>query len=533
MHTLLASYVPATDVPESDMTRVPLLLLMPAALLGCAESALQKDASDEAGGAWDTGGDGAPSGDDGADDDDTAPSEEESDYLRLAPAATDAYVFVANPTRDTVTRIAVPSLEVLTAKVGETPSVVDTTADYRRAVTLNEGSDTVSIIDAETLEVTEVEIRDNFNSLSLSGDGAWVMAWYDPERESLGSSGGVQSYNEVSFVDLETGTHWPMAVGFDPHGVKWSPDGRLALVVSDASLAVVDLTAATPAPRLVTIADSSTDAPEAEEVELSPDGGYAFVRQFGADEVLVVDLVAYTVGAVPVGANPTDLDLSPDGTKVAVVARGDRQLWLLDAADPFGDTEVFDLDTAYGSVLYAGDGAQAILYTNATALASFAVWDTAAGTITEHDLVKPVQSMGVSPTGGSLLVFHTKGNAEGADTTSPFYDEWALTLIDLGSLRQNPLLLPAEPTSYAVSDDGRFGFFTMDGEDLLETLLFDSLLYEEVELPSEPVYLGVLPDTDIAYASQEHDLGRISFYDAATDALDTITGFELNSDIDH
>jgi hypothetical protein len=139
----------------------------------------------------------------------------------------------------------------------------------------------------------------------------------------------------------------------------------------------------------------------------------------------------------------------------------------------------------------------------------------------------------VSPTGESLLVFHTKTDASGADTSSPFYNEWALTLIDLDDLRQNPMLLPAEPTGYAVSDDGRYGFFVMEGASLLETLDFSTLLYDEVRLPSTPVYLGVLPETTTAWASQEHELGRISFYEAASGNLDTITGFELNEDIEH
>ncbi len=42
----------------------------------------------------------------------------------------------------------------------------------------------------------------------------------------------------------------------------------------------------------------------------------------------------------------------------------------------------------------------------------------------------------------------------------------------------------------------------------------------------------MLPDTDTAYVDQEHDLGQLSFYDAAADVLETITGFELNAEIE-
>jgi hypothetical protein len=507
-------------------------------MVGCADYTLSGNAKGETdmeeAPAYDTGW-GGGDGDWAADtaDMDDAPPEEEEDTLRLLPAGTDAYVFIANPDRDTVTRVAVPSLEARTTAVGETPSVVLTTSDYAYAVTLNEGDDTVSVIEADTLAVTSVGVRQNFNSLSISDDGAWAMAWYDPDRESSGGNGGVVSFNEVSFVDLRAQVHTPMAVGFNPRSVKWSQDGALALVVSDASLALVDLTAGTLAPTLIALSDDPTDAPPAEEVELSDDGRYAFVRQFGANEIVVVDLVDRTVERIPVGDNPTDLDLSPDGRTLAVVSRGAQQLQLLDPTNPFGGAEVIDLSEAYGSVLFAGSGDRAVLYTNATALDRFGVWDVAAGSITERSLVKPVQNMGVSPTGDSLLVFHTKTNAADAESDSPFYNKWALTLIDLGDFRQNPMVLPAEPTAYSVSDDGRYGYFIMEDEQLLETLDFSTLLYNEVRLPSTPEHLGVLPSTTTAWASQVHDLGRISFYDPATDALDTITGFELNSDIEH
>ncbi len=511
------------------MLRTPILVLLTA----CADYEVRgnDNALDDA--AWDTGGESDADTDVDADSDTDGPPEEEDDFLALAPAATDAYVFVANPTRDTVTRISVPSLAVLTTDVGEAPSVVQTTADYMRAVTLNTGDDSVSIVDAATLGVTNVDVRPNFNRLSLSGDGAWVMAWYDPDLDEGGGEGGVQSFNEVSFVHLDSATHTPMAVGFNPREVKWSEDGTKALVVSDASLALVDLTGGALTPTLIEIAEDPVDAPAAEEVELAPDGSYAYVRQFGADELVVVDLAALSVDRVPVGANPTDLDLSPDGRSLAVVARGAQELWVLDATNPFAEATVLPFDSAYGAVLYTGDGSQAILYTNASLLASFAVWDTTTGEIRERSLVKPVRSIGASPTGGSLLVFHTQEDAGDADPDDPFYGEWALTLIDLGDFRQNPMLLPDEPSAYATSDDGRYGYFVMEGNDFLEVLDFQTLLYTEITLKSPPVHLGVLPGSETAWISQDHSLGRLSFYDPASDSLDTITGFELNSEIEH
>ena len=111
--------------------------------------------------------------------------------------------------------------------------------------------------------------------------------------------------------------------------------------------------------------------------------------------------------------------------------------------------------------------------------------------------------------------------------------EWALTLVDLDDFRQNPILLPAEPSGYSTTNDGKYGFYLLEGYQFLEVLDFETMLPEEISLKSPPVFVGTLPETDIAFASQENDLGRISFYTADQGALDTITGFELNSQIDH
>jgi hypothetical protein len=137
------------------MRSLTFLALLP--LAACADASLSKSEDMSGMDIADTGGAGAPSDSDwsggggAADTADTAPPEEESDALRLTPAGTDAYVFVANPDRNTVTRIAVPSLAVLTTDVGDTPTAVQTTSDYAFAVTLNEGDDTLSIIDADTM----------------------------------------------------------------------------------------------------------------------------------------------------------------------------------------------------------------------------------------------------------------------------------------------------------------------------------------------------------------------------------------------
>ena len=100
--------------------------------------------------------------------------EVEDDFLALAPSQTDVYVFIANPGRSTVTRVNVFTQEVRTTEVGLDPSIVNVTPDYTTAAVFNNGSDSVSIVDAASLDVLEVEVRDNFNQMKMSPQGGWV-----------------------------------------------------------------------------------------------------------------------------------------------------------------------------------------------------------------------------------------------------------------------------------------------------------------------------------------------------------------------
>ncbi len=509
-----------------------------AVLTGCADYSLAT--ADEAGaiagedasaGQADTGG-----ASDADDHDDGFGGEQEDDELALFPAATERYVFVANPDRDTVSRIGVSSLDVLTVGVGAEPISVLTTPDYSTAVTFNATAESVSIVDAQTLAVSDVGVRANFNKMVMSPDGQWVLCFHDVDSDEEGSGDdAVTSFNEVSLVNLDSEEHWPIVVGFNPRQVQFSADGSVAAVVSDQALAIIDLWSADPGDiAVVEIAEDAADPPQAEEVVLTPGGEFAVVRQYAEDELVLVDLDTLDVSRFPVGSNPTDLDLSPDGTLLYVVARTSQEVSWFEADAPSVLVGGVDLPSGelIGSLQLTSDGRRGVLYTTASLEDRYTTWDLDSDEMEVRNLVKPIDTLALSPSGESMMIFHTQSNASGADPASNFYNAWALSLIDLDDHRANRLELPAEPSGYAQSDDGDFGFFIMEGEPYLEVLAYDTLLYEQLELHAEPLYVGVLPDTSVAYVDQEHDLGQLSFYDAAADVLETITGFELNAEIE-
>lgn len=469
--------------------------------------------------------------------DDGLGSEDEASERLLTPAATPRHVFIANPDRDTVSRVSSADLSVVTVPVGLRPAALAATPDGSTAVVLNLLSEDLTLIDAETLSTRTVDVRPDLNAVQVSPDGRWAAAYFaqsavdDEDPESTGA----QSYNEVSLVKVDDGSHHPLVVGFSPSSLAFTPDGARALVVSDAWLAVLDLSGSAPEMMRVRLSDDTIDPPEAEEVEITPDGRFAFIRQYALDTLKVVDLATGNLQTIAVGGNPTDLDLSPDGSLAYAVCRTVNQLWIYQTADPSAAATVVDLpsDEVFGSLALSADGSTGLLYSTQSGRATYGSIDLDGDLSLEvRALVKPVEGVLVSPSGGTGVLFHNK-SSDGAAPDTPFRHSWALTLVDLETQFSNPIQLAGEPIEFIGLDDGSAGAFIMEDQDFLEIVHYDTLLFDEVPLRSQPEHVGAFPGTRSVWVSQQHELGRISFYDVTTSGLQTITGFELNSEIEN
>ena len=140
--------------------------------------------------------------DDGDDGEPTLPPETGDAYYRAAPAATDLFVFVVNPDRDTVSKINATTRAVYTLPVGIHPTqVLVGAANPNKALVLNEGSASLSIVDARTDAVQEVSIHKDTNFMGVSADGQYAITWYNPQVEGASDDiDGVRSYSNICLL---------------------------------------------------------------------------------------------------------------------------------------------------------------------------------------------------------------------------------------------------------------------------------------------------------------------------------------------
>ena len=518
------------------------LALLGVALAGCPAGITENTVLDDDD-AWAAADDDDAMDDDDAsvwdDDDATLPPEEEQDFLVTEPGSTDRYLFVANPTRDSVSRIDVQTRQVDTIDVGDDPTRVVVSSDFARAVVFCAGDDTVWVMDAETLQRHELAVREDFNWVEIAPGGRWAVAWFNAAVEDADFDvEGVRSFTELSFVDTEQLAVHSFSVGHNPKQVIFTDDDQLALVVAEENLTAVDLTTDPATPRPVDLGQDTEEPPPIGEVVVPPDGGWAFVRYLGLDAIQAVQLATGAIGELDAGVEPTDLDLSHDGQLFYVVSRTSSEVRVFDALDPLGgppEVHPTPATSTLGSLVLAPGDQLGLLFTTATLEDRFTTWDLASGEMTERLLVKPIRAVAASPDGGSALVVHTLEDVP--DASDLFADAHAMTVVDLDTWIMNPVGLEDRPRKWTTSPDGRHSMFIMDGNRNVGVIDYSTRLVDDVVVPSMPVFLGMLPlddgpEANLGWVSQEYDIGRISFVRPWDLTVETVTGFELNSGID-
>lgn len=493
-----------------------------------------------------------PTGDAGA----TPPPEIEYDLG--APISSQRFVYVPMTAQDELVRIDGATLEVRATHVGDQPREVATIPGSDGAVVLDSTNGTATIVrpTGDTDSVKVLGTLQRLNRIDIDPSGRFAVIWFDLARAlGQGNVFGFGSFQDVTVVRLAAGNEKAvnLTVGFRPREVQFDAAGNRAYVITEDGVSVIHLGFATDNQATIVppipVIDPNGPTDDV-EINIVATGEYAAVRQGQSSSLRIVN-VGSNPGAgwtLPLASPATDIDLAPDGSRVYVVERAAKRLAIIDipadASNPSG-IETIDLTNAtLGSLVLSADGKRGLLYTNATSdeRISLVKLDTPGFPTLTWPIKKSVRAVGISPTGDTAILLQAKsfGDPAAATNFDDFVDKsYGYTLLDLATGFGKLQITPVDPGAFHYAPDGSKVYVALDGGDAptatraVQVVTTQTGVVITKALGSPPEQVGILPGAGQAFIAQRHTLGRVSFVNLVTDAVRTVTGFDLNSHIVH
>ncbi|WP_372898831.1 beta-propeller fold lactonase family protein, partial [Stieleria sp.] len=243
----------------------------------------------------------------------TSPTE--SRGLKISRLQSDQYswIDISGPASSVLeTRIGGSAIE------GDTPVVMRLTDDGLTAVTANYASKNLSVVDLAGKSVTRwIDVGFHVDSLAITPDGRYAIA------------SSASTSNSVVLVDLVSGTVDATLTGINyfPRDVAISDDGTQAYAVTtgltDApdSLYFIDVDGASSSVAgSIPIGDATGGMYDYTRLQLSPDGSLLAIPVTGSGDLVLVDTATRTeISRVATGAaSPTEVLFSPDGSLLFV-----------------------------------------------------------------------------------------------------------------------------------------------------------------------------------------------------------------------
>ncbi len=475
-----------------------------------------------------------------------------------APTSSDRYIYVPMTAQDELARIDGQTLAVTSTPVGLKPKVVATIPGSDGAVVLDTHNGTATVVrpavSSEGDTKRTLGTLANLNRVDIDPSGRYAVVWFDLAKHLQdGTLGTVGSFQDVTVIALAPGVERAvnLTVGFRPRDVQFDAAGTRAYVITADGVSVIDMGyATTHGPSIVPpIPVAEVAAQETAEVDILPTGQYAAVRQVGESALRIVSMAAANPGQawiLPLASPATDIDLAPDGGRVYAVSREAKELSIVDVPGDIGNpaavTRVDLTGHSIGSFVLSADGRRALMFTNATADERITKIELAQPgfPITTWPLKKSVRAVGLSPNGSTAIVINAKiaGDPATATTTDQYIDRsYGYTLLDLATGFGKLQITPVDPGSFAYAPDGSKAYVALDGGNAvtatraLQVVTTQTGVVITKQLGSPPSAVGILPGANEAFAAQRHPLGRVTFIDLTTDAVRTVTGFDLNGNI--
>ncbi|NMO50745.1 beta-propeller fold lactonase family protein [Actinoplanes sp. TBRC 11911] len=282
-----------------------------------------------------------------------------------------------------------------TVRVGAEPEGVVVSPDGSTVYIANQSSHVLSVMDAQTRQVSSIQLRNTPRFVAVSRDGKLVFV---SMYEDLLDGSGVAVVDTASRKVLRN-----LDTGVQPYALSVGPDGRLWVPIhSKGNIEVYDATGTRRDAKITVVAN-----PHA--VGFSGDLMRAFTPNHESNVVSVIDMRADKVlKTIPVSKAPHSLAVSPDGRRVIVAGYEANATNLIDALTLKRGDPV-KVGTEPQSVAFAADGEHAYVVNEGDNTVS--VLNGRTGKVTSTVKVgRSPRTVGVSPDGRFAYVSNGDDN---------------------------------------------------------------------------------------------------------------------------
>jgi hypothetical protein len=365
------------------------------------------------------------------------------------------------------------------------------------------------------------DLTGQFNAFAFTDDGSIAVAYLDLTSAEEIDVSGVLNLTEAVFVDVATGTTYPVPVGFAAEQVLFTADNSKAVVLSRSQVAVVDLTTWDVEVSFPLTLDADQEVtPNAVELVSSGGTDYALVSIEGRAELYVLDLTNESIDIVELDAAPSDLLVDTASDRTLIVSSGARALGSMDHL--FFEVESIELDEPANRLL-GGDGL-ALLYYEGASYKDVVLFDTTTKELTEFRAENPVMDMYL--TSDRSYAVATLQTESGGNFLDQYY---GLQIFDLAD-RSDPiaLALQSNPVGFALTEreDGAYALLLLDGVDKLLSVDLVTAQDEEIELEAAPLGIAAIPEGGFV-VTHPSGMGLLSFVDPTTGTVTTAQGYAL------
>ncbi|MCB9654749.1 MAG: hypothetical protein H6729_11530 [Deltaproteobacteria bacterium] len=503
--------------------------------------------------------------------DDLRPPEVESTSIAARPIGTRDHLFALGQTSDRVLIIDPTDLTILPIPVPADPMQMAELKGREAVAVLSDEGRALSVVDATQPEPTLaiVPLPRRASALSVSPDGRFA-AVYVPESIAPddGAEGlvtfvrteGLETTSNDSSSSSSSSSTLEVAAGYRITNIFYQTDneGRAqrAVILSKNEATVVDLD------RIESILSGTSTVTEYDDLGRLPlpdafsdvigreavaieASGLVLLRSFATSALAVINALDMTIQIIPLPSVATDLDVAPDGRFAALALRGAGEVALMPLPDAISAPETIAYvpisEVVAGQVEIAHDGRTLAVFSTQDDRERFLMLDVDTHGVRVYDrLQKKLRQVTLSPTSTTALVIHVpEPDSTVADPYERAVDkDEGYSIVDLRSgstqLKRTATLVPE---SLVFSASSKFGAITLrdptSSNHRVESINLGTLITRSFLLGAPPEFADAFRgEDDRFWITETHVAGRLGILDPTTNVLRTLTGYQLNAEIE-